>query len=167
MIEQVKICTTGLQMLDKISSLMAQAKWVGLGSFGFDTSMACWRFLPQHSQIVVGLPREPEKRSLVLARLGALKERRPDLHIATRGDFHAKYGLFRLPRSLWVSIGSANCTPSPAKELVVISRSDQLFESMARLHDRWFVDGDFVKPYNMPKLSRQELRKLSSLVVED
>lgn len=165
MIEQVKICTTGLQMLDKISSLMAQAKWVGLGSFGFDTSLMCWRFLPKDSQIVVKLPREPEKHSMVLARLGSLKERRPDLHVAVRDDFHAKYGLFRLPRSLWVMVGSANCTPSPACEMVVIAKSEDLFQSMAKRHERWWLDGKMVQPYKMPKLSRQELKALSSLAV--
>lgn len=167
MLEDVKICSTGLQAVEQIGRLASRASWVGLGSFGFDTSMLVWRFLPRDSQIVVGLPREQEKHSTITTRLGVLKARRMDLHIGTRDDFHAKYGIFRLPRSLWVMVGSANCTPSPAHEVVVFGKSEELFKSIAKKHERWWINSKFVEPYKMLKLSRQDLRQLSSLTVEE
>lgn len=166
MLEDVKICSTGLQAIDQIGRLASRAQWVGLGSFGFDTSLLAWKFLPKDSQIVVGLPREEIKHSTIITRLGILKDRRPELHITVRDDFHAKYGIFRLPRSLWIMVGSANCTPSPAHEVVVFAKSEELFKSLAKKHERWWLGGKFVEPYKTPKLGRPELRLLSSSVVE-
>lgn len=166
--ESLKVCVTGLQMLHKLEQMIRQAEWVGLGSFGFDCGLELWRHLPKSSQIVVGLPRneaDAERRGGLIRRLSYFKKAKPDLHISVRDDFHAKYCILRMPRSLWVMVGSANCTPSPAHEVVVFAKSDSMFNILAKKHERWFVTGTFVKPDNTPKLSRSDLASLSSTVV--
>lgn len=164
--QDLKLCTTGLQMMDHFRRLASQASWVALGSFGLDTSFEGWRLLPKGSEVVVGLPREIEKHSTIRTKLGYLRKLWPEIRIATRTDFHAKYGLFRMRRSLWVMLGSANFTHSPAHETVIFFQSEDVFKLLAQRHQRWLVTGTEVKPHSAVRLDKRQLAALSSQAVD-
>lgn len=159
----MKLCTTGLMALAHLERLACQAKWVGLGSFGFDVSLICWNHLPKGSQIVVGFPREEVKHSSMLYRLQVFKKRRPDLVISVRKDFHAKYGLFRMARSQIVMVGSANCTPSPAHEVVAFFQDEGLYHAISKKHTHWLTYGELVQPDVRVPLSPAQLWDLRHL----
>lgn len=154
-------------MIDQFRRLACQARWVGAGSFGLDTSIqGLFPYMPKDSTFVIGLPREDEKHSTLLQRYGVLRKLYPSLHFGTRTDFHAKYALFRMARSHWVMVGSANLTSSPAHEVVLFAKSESMFKILAAKHDRWFANSNFVQPYTATKLDRNQLRALSSAVVD-
>lgn len=157
---------SGVAAMENFRRMCRQAKWVGCGSFGIGLDSFWGNLLPVDSTVVVGVPREEPGKSNCIRGLGVLKTRYPSLHIGYREDFHAKYSLFRMARSKWVMLGSANLTTSPALETVVLCHDDNLFDSLAKRHEKWFADSHFVKPYNSVKLEKSALAALSSQVVE-
>lgn len=142
--------------------------WAGIGTFGLNFECEWMRFLPNANEIVVGLPREDDKRQQALKRLADFKRWKPELHLAVRYDFHAKYALFKTKRSQYVMIGSANCTHSPAIETVLFLEDEVLFRSLVKRHEKWFLNCDhFVAATpTTPRLSKAELAALSSAPVD-
>ena len=136
-----------------------------MGSFGLDTSASFLRLLPKYSQIIVGLSREEITHSTTLHRLRVLKKFYPHLLIGVRKDFHAKYAVFKLPRSIKVIVGSANMTNSPAIETSILSEDQKLYDLIVREHNHWFLASTTIEPDATVRLTRDALRALASAPV--
>lgn len=156
---------TGVAAMENFRRLATQAKWVGAGTFGIGLDTFWGNLLPEASTILVGMPREEPGRSNCLRILGYLKSRHPKLIFGARTDFHAKYCLFRMARSKWVMLGSANLTSSPAIETVILAKDEHLFDSLAKRHERWLLHSELVEPYKSVKMEKSVLAALSSQVV--
>lgn len=163
---QLRLMFSGVSAMEKFRQMCHQAKWVGAGTFGIGLETFWGNLLPADSQIIVGVPREEVSRGNCIRMLGALKARHPKLVFAYREDFHAKYSLFRMARSKWVMLGSANLTMSPALETVACFQDEQLFDSLVKRHEKWLAGAHAVQPYNSVKLEKSVLAGLSSQVVE-
>lgn len=151
-------------MMRHFHTLASQARWVGAGSFNLNIQLLDQRLLPQDSQIIVGVPREEPSRSNCMRSLSFAAASKRIMLFAHK-DFHAKYALFRMARSFWVMLGSANLTHSPAAEVVLLGKDEHLFKLLARRHERWLLESQRIQPYNSPKLTKADLVKLSSEVV--
>lgn len=164
----MKLCFQGTAAMREMAHYCERSIWVGIGTFGLNFECDWMRFLPKANEIVVGLPREEEGRRIALRRLADFKRWKPELHLAVRYDFHAKYALFRTKRSQYVMIGSANCTHSPSIETVAFFEDKALFDSLVKRHSKWFLSCDhFVEPTpTTPRLSKAALGALSSLPVD-
>lgn len=162
--DQIKLISDGVMMARYFHQMSAQAKWVAAGSFNLNTRLLNLAVLPQDSQLIVGIPREEPAKANCLRSLSfaAMTKR---IMLFAHEDFHAKYALFRMARSKWVMLGSANLTHSPAAEVVVLGRDDHLFDLLAKKHERWLLRSTRVIPYNSPKMAKADLKALSSAVV--
>lgn len=163
--ESLRLIKSGLHLELIASKLAAKSEWVAIGSFGFNTASPLIAKLPKRSHVLVGLTREEEKQSSIILRLRVLKKARPDLTIAYRTDFHAKYGLFKLPDSRRIIVGSANFTSSPAIELSVVMSDEELYRLMLREHEWAMKHAILLEPDNTPKLTVSALKDLSSALV--
>lgn len=152
----------------EMANYCERATWVGIGTFGLNFECDWMRFLPKGNEIIVGLPREEVNRTTALRRLADFKRWKPELHLAVRSDFHAKYALFRTKRSQYVMLGSANCTHSPSIETVIFLEDEVLFNSLVKRHSKWFTTAErFIEATpTTPKLSKASLASLSSAPVD-
>lgn len=163
--KNLKLMFDGVAMADKFGQMARQAQWVGAGSFGLNSSYMQLQHLPAGSQLIVGVPREEPGKGNCLRGLAITKTCWPKLIIGAHFEFHAKYALFRMPRTFWVMIGSANLTHSPSAESVLMVQDEELFKSMAKRHERWLTQAMSIAPYKSVKLSKADLAALSSTVV--
>lgn len=162
----MKLCFQGSAAMSEIKRYAERSLWVGIGTFGLNHGCEFLPYLPETSQIIVGIPREEEKHSTLIHKLRVIKRYHPrNILISLRYDFHAKYALFKTRRSQYIMLGSANCTHSPAIETVVFLEDESLYSIIAKRHAKWFLGGELLEKDNTPKLSRSQLASLSTTPV--